>query len=119
MAHRTGFVHSMPPLLLSQAGEGWMPHPVIAEAMRSAPMAAGVETPLQRAISLRTLLPNAREADGRRPYVNYRCGGCGAYRRLGWAVAWLAVGAHRCFRHSPHCVCRRKLSTPGPRYLPN
>ncbi len=56
-----------------QAGEGWMPHPVIAEAMRSAPRAAGVETPLQRAISLRTLLPNAREADGRRPYVNYRC----------------------------------------------
>jgi carbonic anhydrase len=54
-----------------EAGEGWMPHPVIAEAMRSAPRAAGVETPLQRAISLRTLLPNAREADGRRPYVNY------------------------------------------------
>lgn len=48
-----------------------MPHPVISEALRSAPRAAGVETPLQRAISLRTLLPNAREADGRRPYVNY------------------------------------------------
>lgn len=54
-----------------QAGDGWMPNPVIAEALRSAPRAGGVETPLQRAISLRTLLPNAREADGRRPYVNY------------------------------------------------
>ncbi len=61
-----------------EAGEGWTPNPVIAEALRSGPMLSGGETPLQRPISLRTLLPNARSADGSRPYVNYRCGAGGA-----------------------------------------
>lgn len=54
-----------------EAGDGWLPNPVIAEALRSGPVAPGGETPLQRPISLRTLLPNARAADGSRPYVNY------------------------------------------------
>lgn len=58
-----------------EAGEGWTPNPVIAEALRSGPKGSGGETPLQRPISLRTLLPNARAADGSRPYVNYRCVG--------------------------------------------
>lgn len=48
-----------------------MPNPVIGEAIKSAPRATGITTPLQRPISLRNLLPKAREADGRRPYVNY------------------------------------------------
>ncbi|PSC67478.1 aci-reductone dioxygenase [Micractinium conductrix] len=54
-----------------EAGDGWLPNPVIAEALRSGPVAPGAETPLQRPIALRTLLPNARAADGSRPYVNY------------------------------------------------
>lgn len=102
-----------PPPTPRQAGESWMPNPVIAEALRSAPRAGGVETPLQRPISLRNLLPRAREADGRRPYVNYAgslttppCStGVDWYVfldplqvRAGWVVGWRGRGACRAGR---------------------
>jgi carbonic anhydrase len=55
-----------------EGGGDLLPNPVISEALRSAPTAAGAETQLQRPINLQTLLPKVRTADGMRPYAHYR-----------------------------------------------
>ena len=72
--------------VLIEGAEGLAPNSAIAEAMRSAPAAPGAETPLQRPISLRSLLPNPRTSDGMRPYVNYR-----------WGWRW-ALGSGLCWK---------------------
>jgi hypothetical protein len=66
-----------------EGGGDLLPNPCIQEALRSAPTTPLAETQLQRPISLQTLLPKVRTADGMRPYAHYRCG-AGQ-----WVCVWL------------------------------
>ncbi len=56
--------------VMLQPGAG-LPNPCLEAALTSAPIQPGVEVPLNKPISLLSLLPKPRSADGRRPYATY------------------------------------------------
>ncbi|GAB4820594.1 hypothetical protein N2152v2_007640 [Parachlorella kessleri] len=56
--------------VLLEAG-GSSPNPCLATALRSCPALLGAEAPMDKPISLLTLLPSPRTLDGRRPYATY------------------------------------------------